>query len=66
MDAKAGISIPPENLNDMINAIKAIFHMSPKERRILGENGKKYAQKYYDINILAKKLENILLELVEK
>ncbi len=61
-DANAGISIPPENSQAMVEAIKTIFSMSPEKRRILGENGRRYAERHYDIRILAKKLENILLK----
>jgi len=66
VEANAGISIPPEDPYAMSEAIKTFFHMAPDKRVILGKNGREYAQKYYDIKILAKKLETILLELLEK
>jgi len=66
VDSNAGISIPPENIDAMVEAVKTFFFMPPKERCVLGKNGNKYAQKYYDINILARKLENALLGLVKK
>jgi glycosyltransferase involved in cell wall biosynthesis len=64
-DANAGISILPEDPKAMVNAIKTIFFMPPYQRRLLGENGKRYARKHFDIRILARKLEHILLELME-
>jgi len=63
-DANAGISIPPDDSKAMVAAIKSILSMSPKERCILGENGRKYAETHFDVSLLAKKLENILVEVV--
>lgn len=66
IDANAGISIPPDDSEAMVAAIKTILSMSPEKRRIMGENGRKYAETYYDIRILAKRLESILLEITRK
>ena len=63
-DANAGISIPPDDSKAMVAAIKSILSMSPEERCILGENGRKYAETHFDVSLLAKKLENILVEVV--
>jgi glycosyltransferase involved in cell wall biosynthesis len=65
-DADAGISIPPDDPEAMVVAIKIILSMSPEKRRIMGENGRKYAETHFDVSLLAKKLENILLKIVEK
>ena len=64
-DANAGISIPPDDSEAMVAAIKTILSMSPEKRRIMGENGRKYAEIHFDVSLLAKKLENILLKVVE-
>ncbi|OEU61824.1 MAG: hypothetical protein BA867_14080 [Desulfobacterales bacterium S5133MH16] len=65
-DANAGISIPPEDPQAMVEAIKSIFFMSPQKRRFLGKNGRKYAETNYDICRLAKRLESILIEIAER
>ena len=65
-DANAGISIPPDDPKAMVAAIKTILSMLPEKRRIMGENGRKYAEIHFDVSLLAKKLENILVEIVVK
>jgi len=64
-DANAGISIPPDDPEAMVVAIKTILLMAPEKRRIMGENGRNYAEAHFDVRLLAKKLENILLKVVE-
>lgn len=64
-DANAGISIPPDDPEAMVTAIKTILSMLPEKRRIMGGNGRKYAETHFDVSLLAKKLENILLKVVE-
>jgi len=63
-DANAGISIPPDDPEAMATAIETILSMLPEKRRIMGENGRKYAEIHFDVCLLAKKLENILLKVV--
>lgn len=63
-DANAGISIPPDDPEAMVAAIKSILSMAPEKRRIMGENGRNYAEAHFDVSLLAKKLDNILAEVV--
>lgn len=63
-NAKAGISIPPGDPNAMVAAIEKLLVMSSNERSKLGENARNYAEVHYDIKILAKRLENVLLSAV--
>jgi glycosyltransferase involved in cell wall biosynthesis len=65
-ESGSGISIPPEDPQAMAQAIEKFYYMSPQKRKSLGQNGRKYAEKYYNIDVLAKKLEKILLNLVEE
>ena len=65
-DANAGISIPPDDPEAMVTAIKTILSMSSKKRGIMGENGRKYAETHFDVSLLAKKLEKILLKVIRK
>jgi len=59
-DANCGISIPPENPEKMAEAIIKLYNMSPEERQKMGENGRKYVEKYNSIPVLVNKLEKIL------
>ena len=59
-DAKAGITVEPEDANALAEGILKIKKMSPEERRKLGANGRAYVEKHYDTRILAEKLEKIL------
>lgn len=65
-EANAGITIPPENPEAMAEAIENFLSMSLLERRKLGENARRYAEKHYDTKVLAKKLESVFLKAVEE
>lgn len=58
-EANCGFSIPAESNEEMLNKILKIFLLSKKEKQILGENGRKYAEENFSMKILDKKLENI-------
>jgi glycosyltransferase involved in cell wall biosynthesis len=60
-DACAGITIPPEDPIAMSDALKKMMHMSPLERKQLGNNGLEYARQHFDTHILAKHLENVIM-----
>ncbi|HYA42907.1 MAG TPA: glycosyltransferase family 4 protein [Syntrophobacteraceae bacterium] len=62
-DANAGVTIPPEDPRAMSRAILAFLKMDPAERKRLGDNGLQYAREHLDTAVLARKLENILLDL---
>jgi len=61
----AGISVPPENPKQMAKAIRTFFSLTPSERCALGANGRRYAQKELDIDILAQRFEVLLLDAVK-
>lgn len=54
-DAKAGISIPPENTEEIINAILKLKNMSNSERKELGGNGRAYVLANHSYKALAEK-----------
>ena len=59
-DAKAGITVEPEDAEALAEGIIKIQKMLPEERKKMGENGRAYVEKHYDTRILAEKLEKIL------
>nr|WP_148256382.1 glycosyltransferase family 4 protein [Thermovirga lienii] len=65
-EAGAGVSIPPEDPVALAEAVKELFYMKPEERLEMGLKGREYVLKNYDFKFLASRLENVLLELVEK
>lgn len=59
-EAGAGITIPPDNPKVFAETVKKIISLTPGERIRMGEDGKIYAQKNYDIKQLAEKFEKLL------
>lgn len=64
-EANAGISVEAENIEKIKEAVLSLYNMSNEEREILGENGRKYVEENYDTKILSKKIEKIILNLLE-
>ena len=54
-DAKAGISVAPYHPEELDNAITTLMGMTVAERDTLGKNGRRYALKNLDWQVLAKK-----------
>jgi len=65
-EANAGLTIPPENPEAMVEAIENILAMPLLERRKLGENARRYAEENYDTEILAKKLEGVFFKVAKR
>jgi len=61
-EARAGITVPPDNPQALAEAIIELYKMSPEERRKMGLNGRKYVEKYHSIPVLVDKLEEIFKE----
>jgi len=59
-DAKAGITVEPEDAKALTEGILRIKKMSPEERRKLGANGRVYVEKYHSTQALGDILEKIL------
>lgn len=59
-EARAGITVEPENPEALANGILKIQKMSLKEREQLGANGRAYVEKYHRIRVLGDILEKVL------
>lgn len=59
-EAKACITIEPENPEELAKGIVKIQEMSPEERQKLGANGRAYVEKYHSTKVLGDILEKIL------
>ena len=59
-EAKAGITVEPENPEALAKGIVKIMEMTPEERQKLGANGRAYVEKYHNSRVLADILEKIL------
>ena len=58
-EAKAGITVPPENPEALARAITRLMAMKPEERIQMGKNGLEYVKKHHDIRVVADKLEGL-------
>lgn len=58
--ARAGISVAPEDSFALVAAIEELMALSPKERVQMGRNGVEYLKKYHDVRVLADRLERVL------
>lgn len=63
-ECNGGITIEPDNIEVLHNAIMQIQNMSHEQRVQLGNNNRDYCEKNYDIKVLVDKLEKILLEVI--
>ena len=64
-EANAGISVEAENIKKIKEAVLSLYNMSNEEREILGKNGRNYVEENYDTKVLSKKIEKIILNLLE-
>jgi glycosyltransferase involved in cell wall biosynthesis len=65
-EARAGITVPPDNPQELANAIIKLYKMSPEERKEIGMNGRRYVEKHYSIPNLVDKLEKIIEEVCNR
>lgn len=54
-DAKAGISVPPENVDAIVEAVHKIASMSIEQRAELGKNGREYVLAHHTYKALVEK-----------
>lgn len=59
-EAGAGISILPGDPSVLAKACKQMVSFSPEQRIKMGEKGREYIKKNYDLRILADKLEKVI------
>lgn len=62
-DAKAGITVEPENPKAIAEAIIKLYN-DVELRKTLGKNGRKYVVENYSRESITKKLEKILIDLI--
>ncbi|MEX5954421.1 glycosyltransferase family 4 protein [Providencia vermicola] len=58
-EAKAGIQVPANNPQQLVEAILKLYNMTSQERNIMGANGRKAALELYEYSQLSKKLADI-------
>ncbi|MCD7873788.1 MAG: hypothetical protein LUH17_02125 [Acidaminococcaceae bacterium] len=54
-EADCGISVPGEDVDGVVNAVKMIMSFSEMKRQELGNNGKNYVRANHDYKVLAEK-----------
>ena len=59
-EARAGVTVEPENPEALARGILKIENMTLEERQKLGVNGRAYVEKYHSIRVLGDILEKIL------
>ena len=64
-EANAGISVQAEDIEKLREGILYLYNMPKVEREILGKNGRKYVEENYDTKVLSKKIEKIILDILE-
>lgn len=57
----AGLTVPAEDPEALANAIRTLYNMSDEHRRPMGENAKNAAIAHFTYEVLAKKLEKVLI-----
>jgi glycosyltransferase involved in cell wall biosynthesis len=60
-EASAGISVPANDAEGLVAAIQQLISLSPEQRMQMGDNGRNYVKKYHDVEVLADRLERVLL-----
>jgi glycosyltransferase involved in cell wall biosynthesis len=63
-EAKAGLSVPPEDPQAMAEAIRQLVELPPDERAEMGLRGRRYVEAYHDYERLGERLEKALKDLV--
>ncbi len=63
-EAKAGITVPPEDPEAIAEAIINLYKMRDEDRVKMGDTGKKYVEKHYNIPLLVNKLETVIHEVL--
>lgn len=59
-DSGCGISVPPEDPQAVVDAIRKLQAMSPVERELMGQRGREYVVKNHDYKVIAQRFLDIL------
>lgn len=65
-EAKAGISVPPEDASALSEGVEMLLRLGEKEREAMGKRGRAWVIEHHDIKKLATRLSVWLEELLEK
>lgn len=60
-EADAGISVPANNPEALADGVEQLMSFTPDQRVQMGHNGKEYLQRVHGIDVLADRLEKVLL-----
>ena len=63
-ESGAGFSIPPENPDALVEALKKLLGMSPQERISMGKKGRRYVENKFDMRKLGGQMETLLLQAI--
>lgn len=63
-EAGAGITVAPENPEELAAAVIKLYNMSEQDRKQMGINGRKYVEENHDFRNLAVGLEKVLEEAI--
>ncbi len=65
-EANAGITVPPDDPVELAKAIVKLYKMPKEERQKIGENGRRYVERYYAIPVLVDKLEKVIKDVISE
>ena len=64
-EAKCGLYVTPDNIEEITNAILELKEMSSIDRKKLGDNGNQYVLQYHSYEVLTGNYLNILNNLIK-
>ena len=59
-EAGCGITVEPEDPEDLANAIIKLCNLNAEERKEMGQRGYDYVMKYHSVSVLVDKLLEVL------
>ncbi len=66
VDARCGISVPPEDSEEIAAAVRRLAAMSPAEREDMGKRGHDYVVANHDYRVLAARFVDVMQEAIDK
>ena len=66
VESGAGFGIPPENPMAMVEALEKILKMTPIERIKMGERGRRWIEKEFNMLMLGERMEDLLEQAVHQ
>ncbi len=58
--AKAGFTVRSENPQQIVDAVRKLYHMPEQERNVLSENGRQYLEQHHTNESVARQFEEII------